>query len=51
MPDILKTAMHQLNVPICALGTVGGPKIKRSLTTDWHAHRVDDRFKRCLNPR
>jgi len=29
---------------------LGGPKIKRSLTTDWYAHRVDDRFKRCLNP-
>jgi hypothetical protein len=28
-----------------------GPKIKRSLTTDWYAHRVDDRFKRCLNTR
>jgi hypothetical protein len=28
---------------------LGGPKIKRSLTTDWYAHRVDDRFKRCLN--
>ena len=25
-----------------------GPKIKRSLTTDWYAHRVDDRFKRCM---
>jgi hypothetical protein len=31
--------------------TLGGPKIKRSLTTDWYAHRVDDRFKRCLNTR
>jgi hypothetical protein len=30
---------------------LGGPKIKRSLTTDWYAHRVDDRFKRCLNSR
>ena len=27
---------------------LGGPKIKRALTTDWYAHRVDDRFKRCL---
>jgi hypothetical protein len=28
-----------------------GPKIKRNLTTDWYAHRVEDRFKRCLgNP-
>jgi hypothetical protein len=28
---------------------LGGPKIKRSLTTDWYAHRVDDRFKHCLS--
>jgi Protein of unknown function (DUF1615) len=28
-----------------------GPKIKRNLTTEWYAHRVEDRFKRCLgNP-
>jgi Protein of unknown function (DUF1615) len=27
---------------------LAGPKITRSLTTDWYAHRVDDRFKRCL---
>jgi hypothetical protein len=26
------------------------PKIKRALTTGWYAHRVDERFKRCLNP-
>ncbi len=30
---------------------LGGPKIKRSLTTDWYAHRVDGRFKRCLAAR
>ncbi len=28
---------------------LAGPKIKRKLTTDWYAHRVDARFKRCLN--
>ena len=27
---------------------IAGPKIKRNLTTDWYAHRVEDRFKRCL---
>jgi hypothetical protein len=25
-----------------------GPKISRSLTTSWYAHRVDQRFHRCL---
>jgi Protein of unknown function (DUF1615) len=26
-----------------------GPKIKRNLSTSWYAHRVDDRFKGCVN--
>jgi hypothetical protein len=26
-----------------------GPKITRDLTTDWYAHRVAQRFERCLN--
>jgi Protein of unknown function (DUF1615) len=26
-----------------------GPKIARSLTTEWYAHRVDQRFHLCLN--
>ena len=38
-------ALPRAQVPRIKLG---GPKIKRSLTTDWYAHRVDDRFARCL---
>lgn len=29
--------------------TLGGPKIKRSLTTDWYAHRVQGRFQGCIS--
>ena len=38
-------------IPRAALPQIklGGPKIKRDLSTAWYAHRVDDRFKRCLN--
>jgi hypothetical protein len=25
-----------------------GPKLSRHLTTDWYAHRVDDRYQHCL---
>jgi hypothetical protein len=28
-----------------------GPKIKRRLTTEWYADRVNERFERCLNRR
>ena len=28
-----------------------GPKITRHLTTDWYAHRVDERFQRCRQVR
>jgi hypothetical protein len=24
------------------------PKISRNLTTDWYAHRVNERFQQCL---
>ena len=27
---------------------LGGPKISRNLTTEWYAHRVDERHARCL---
>ena len=28
---------------------LAGPKIERALSTDWYAHRVEGRYKRCLS--
>jgi Protein of unknown function (DUF1615) len=38
-------------VPRAVLPSISlqGPKLKRHLTTEWYAQRVDQRFKRCLN--
>jgi Protein of unknown function (DUF1615) len=41
-------AGHPLPRAVVPRINIVGPKIKRHLTTDWYAHRVDDRFKRCL---
>jgi hypothetical protein len=39
---------HALSRAVLPKIKLGGPKIKRDLSTAWYAHRVDDRFKRCL---
>jgi Protein of unknown function (DUF1615) len=41
-------AGRQLPHAIVPRITLAGPKIKRSLTTDWYAHRVNQRFQACL---
>ncbi|HXR20310.1 MAG TPA: DUF1615 domain-containing protein [Steroidobacteraceae bacterium] len=46
-----KTTGHALPAAIVPRIKLQGPKIVRSLTTDWYAHRVDERFKRCLADR
>ena len=40
---------HRLPTAIVPSIRLQGPKIERKLTTDWYAHRVDDRFQHCLN--
>jgi len=44
-----RTSGHRLPAAIIPSIRLQGPKIERKLTTDWYAHRVDDRFQRCLN--
>ena len=44
-----RTSGHRLPTAIVPSIRLLGPKIERKLTTDWYAHRVDDRFQRCLN--
>jgi len=44
-----RTTGHHLPAAIVPSIRLQGPKIERQLTTDWYAHRVDDRFQRCLN--
>ena len=41
----LRTRVPRAVVPAIDLA---GPKIARHLTTDWFAHRVDERFRTCL---
>jgi hypothetical protein len=42
------TARHALPRALVPRIQLHGPKISRSLTTDWYARRVDQRFKRCV---
>jgi hypothetical protein len=44
-----RTSGHRPPPAIIPTIRLQGPKIERKLTTDWYAHRVDDRFQRCLN--
>ncbi len=44
-----RTSGHRLPPAIVPTIRLQGPKIERKLTTDWYAHRVDNRFQRCLN--
>jgi hypothetical protein len=44
-----RKAGHRLPRALVPSIELTGPKIKRRLSTSWYAHRVDDRFKACLN--
>jgi hypothetical protein len=43
------TAGHRLPRATLPSIQLQGPKIERKLTTEWYAHRVDDRFERCVS--
>jgi len=43
-----RKARHRLPRALLPVIKLEGPKITRSLTTSWYAHRVDGRFERCL---
>lgn len=45
-----QTAGHSWPRAVIPRINLEGPKLSRKLTTDWYAHRVDDRFNRCLGP-
>lgn len=45
-----QAAGHSLARAVIPRIELVGPKISRQLTTSWYAHRVEDRYNRCLNP-
>jgi hypothetical protein len=42
---VTRHPLPRASVPVIVLK---GPKISRTLTTDWYAHRVADRYQACL---